>query len=236
MLTKNSPRQTQVSWYLVVQHDLAVNKGRFFHRECLKEEVTDTCKSWQNQGTAHLSFHFAWLHLTILQQLAFQDVELTSEIVVQIRALGEIYAPAVKKSIDQYDAHRRSQVGNMQVEKTKSKTCRCYLMDNFSGTKHWLNTFTRTGRRSFCGSTDRSKCSTWDRTKYLNSIKSKVKEELREPAEKLFLAFEQKALVPVPAPPPPPPPRPPYRRPPSRRPTTRPPYRRPRTRRGRPRR
>jgi len=67
----------KTAWFLVLQHDLAVNRAKVFMKECLSPDDWDQhiCTDYIKDGMWELMLVYAQAHMTVLWELAMQFLE-----------------------------------------------------------------------------------------------------------------------------------------------------------------
>lgn len=115
----------KTAWFLVLQHDLAVNRAKVFMKECLSPDDWDQhiCTDYIKDGMWELMLVYAEAHMTVLWELAMQFLEnplhdisyrksQVEAIIKKMIEFGNTYVAALEHAWDVYYPYRMSVIWN----------------------------------------------------------------------------------------------------------------------------
>lgn len=107
-LLENHDQSTKLSWYLIIQHDLAKQAFYAFGR-CGDEHYKNDCLQWQRGGGLELTLHYTTLYQAILAEIVLIDQTLTDAIARRLKDLREKWSPLLTASYNELYKWRPAQ-------------------------------------------------------------------------------------------------------------------------------
>lgn len=113
------------SYYIMLQHDLAVN-ARVAFGECYDDLNTDSCKDWQEAGTMELGLQYVQLHMQVFTSIYTSGTTSTSfkEVLkTKMKNVGIKYKCLLTKFYDTYKAYRLKFISGEGFGNERGKFC-----------------------------------------------------------------------------------------------------------------
>merc|ERR1719264_1129039 len=117
--------EAKTAWLLILQHDLAANRGTVFMRECLSNQTwdSDICTQYIKDGMWEVMLPYAQVHFAVLTELQMQfldnsvhdishrktQVEL---LVARTQEVGREYVAALEHAWEVYEPYRKEALWN----------------------------------------------------------------------------------------------------------------------------
>eukprot|EP00930_Biecheleria_cincta_P088596 TRINITY_DN77852_c0_g1_i1.p1 TRINITY_DN77852_c0_g1~~TRINITY_DN77852_c0_g1_i1.p1 ORF type:complete len:465 (+),score=77.54 TRINITY_DN77852_c0_g1_i1:87-1397(+) len=115
-LLQNTSHDVQLSFYLSVQHDMAVNARDAFG-DCYDSPTSWDCASWEEAGTIAITNEYAISHIETLNTLysLTSSKRFTKEVQNQLMKVGLKYRGLLQHSFDAFVNQRKTQI-ELQME------------------------------------------------------------------------------------------------------------------------
>lgn len=115
-LVETASTDVMSSYYLMVQHDLAVN-ARIAFGDCFDDLSSSSCKDWQEAGTLDVGLNYVQLHMQVFNSIyAFgnKTEEFKTVLKTKMKSVGTKYKCLLTTAYETYKAKRLSYIHGKQ--------------------------------------------------------------------------------------------------------------------------